>query len=42
MRRFTLLIAALMLLATLAGCATFRGMGEDIENLGKAIKKTVS
>ncbi len=29
-------------LLTLTGCATFRGMGEDIENLGKAIKKSVS
>jgi predicted small secreted protein len=42
MRRVTLLIVALVLLTNLAGCATFRGMGEDIENLGKAIKKSVS
>jgi predicted small secreted protein len=31
-----------MLLLSLAGCATFRGMGEDIENLGKGIKKSIS
>ena len=42
MRHLTLLIVALMLLASLAGCATFRGMGEDIENLGKAMKKSTS
>jgi len=37
-----LFVASLILLAALAGCATFRGMGEDIENLGKAIKKSTS
>jgi predicted small secreted protein len=34
-------ILALFVLA-LAGCATFRGMAEDFENLGRGIKKTVS
>jgi len=42
MQRITLLIVALVLLTSLAGCATFRGMGEDIENLGKAMKKSTS
>jgi predicted small secreted protein len=42
MRRITLLIATLILFVTLAGCATFHGMGEDIENLGKAIKRSIS
>jgi len=42
MRRVTLIIGLLMLITCLTGCATFRGMGEDIENLGKAMKKSTS
>jgi len=42
MRRLPLILAALLLLVTLAGCATVRGMGEDIENLGKAMKKSTT
>jgi predicted small secreted protein len=42
MRRATLIIGVLMLVAFLAGCATFRGMGEDIENLGKSMKRSTS
>jgi len=35
-------ILVALLLIVLAGCATFRGMAEDTENLGRGIKKTVS
>lgn len=42
MRRPIVLFVALMLLISLAGCATLRGMGEDFENLGKGLKKTIS
>lgn len=42
MRRLSLIVMALILLAGLAGCATFRGMGEDIQNIGKGIKKSTS
>jgi predicted small secreted protein len=33
-----------LLLVVLAseGCATIRGMGEDIQNLGRAVKRSVS
>ncbi len=41
MRR-TVSILIVLLLTLLAGCATFRGMAEDTENLGRGIKKTVS
>ncbi|OGB94678.1 MAG: entericidin [candidate division NC10 bacterium RBG_16_65_8] len=42
MRKLSLIVIALILLAGLAGCATFRGMGEDIQNIGKGIKKSTS
>jgi entericidin A len=42
MQRTMRLVIAFLLLLSLAGCATFRGMGEDIENLGKGIKKSIS
>jgi predicted small secreted protein len=42
MHKPTFLLVALVLLLGLAACATFRGMGEDFENLGKGIKSTVS
>jgi len=41
MRRMISILVALLLIV-LAGCATFRGMAEDTENLGRGIKKTVS
>ena len=41
MRR-TVSILIVLLLIVLAGCATFRGMAQDTENLGRGIKKTVS
>ena len=41
MRRMISILAALLLIV-LAGCATFRGMAEDTENLGRGMKKTIS
>jgi predicted small secreted protein len=38
MRRLIALAALVLLVATLGGCATFRGMGEDIKTLGQAIE----
>lgn len=35
-------VVLVLLLIILTGCATLRGMGEDAENLGKGIKKTVA
>lgn len=35
-------LVIMLLLIPLNGCATLRGMGEDAENLGKALKKTLS
>jgi predicted small secreted protein len=37
-----MLCAALLVVLTLQGCATIRGMGEDIQSLGRAIKRSVS
>ena len=34
-----ILILLTGLLLTLSGCETMKGLGEDIENAGKAIKK---
>lgn len=41
MKKRTLLLLALLLIV-LGGCATVRGMAEDMENLGKGLKKTIS
>jgi len=41
MKKRTLLLLAVLLIV-LGGCATVRGMAEDIENLGKGLKKTIS
>ena len=41
MQRTVRLLIAFLLLLSLAGCATFWGMGEDIENLGKGIKGSI-
>jgi predicted small secreted protein len=35
-------IVIALALIVLAGCATFRGMAQDFENLGRGINKTVS
>lgn len=40
--RKTILLLLALLLFVFGGCATIRGMGEDIQNLGKGIKKTFS
>jgi predicted small secreted protein len=41
MKKRTLLLLALLSIV-LGGCATVRGMAEDVENLGRGLKKTVS
>ena len=41
MRRMISILVALFLIV-LAGCATFRGMAQDFENLGRGMKKTAS
>jgi predicted small secreted protein len=41
MKKTTLLLLGLLLILS-GGCATVRGMAEDIQNLGKGLKKTVS
>jgi predicted small secreted protein len=43
MKRKTLPLWALLLaVLTLEGCATTRGIGEDLQGLGRALKKAVS
>jgi predicted small secreted protein len=43
MKRKTLLLwASLLVVLALEGCATVRGMGEDVQSLGRAIKRAVS
>ena len=43
MKNKTLLFWALLLIVlTLEGCATLRGIGEDIQSLGRALKRAVS
>jgi predicted small secreted protein len=43
MKRKMLFLSALLLVVfSLEGCATLRGMGEDIQNLGRGLKRTVS
>jgi predicted small secreted protein len=44
MKKKRLLLSALLLvvLALVEGCATIRGMGEDIQSLGRALKRAVS
>lgn len=41
MRRAVGLLLAILLMAS-AGCATMRGLGEDIQSLGRGIKKVFS
>lgn len=36
------LCALLLMVIVLQGCATVRGIAEDIQNLGRGLKKTVS
>lgn len=42
MRRLCLLLIAFLLAGSLAGCATFRGLGEDIQSLGKKLEDKAS
>jgi len=43
MKKKTLLLWALLLVVlALEGCATLRGIGEDIQSLGRALKRAVS
>jgi predicted small secreted protein len=37
-----LLWASLLVVLASEGCATIRGMGEDIQSLGRAVKRAVS
>ncbi|HEX2227021.1 MAG TPA: entericidin A/B family lipoprotein [Candidatus Binatia bacterium] len=37
-----LLCKLILAVLALEGCATVRGIGEDIQSLGRAIKRTVS
>jgi predicted small secreted protein len=37
-----LLVAALLVVFALEGCSTARGIGEDIQSLGRAIKRVFS
>jgi len=43
MKKKTLLLwAVLLVVLALEGCATISGMGEDIQSLGRALKRAVS
>jgi len=42
MRGLILLLVALLLASGLDGCATFRGLGEDIQHLGKKLEDKAS
>jgi predicted small secreted protein len=43
MKKKTLFLSALLLVVSaLEGCATIRGIGEDIQSLGRALKRAVS
>jgi predicted small secreted protein len=40
MKKRMLLLCALLIV--LEGCATLRGIGEDIQSLGRGVKRTIS
>ncbi len=43
MKKKRLLLSALLLIVIASeGCATVRGIGEDIQRLGRAVKRAVS
>ncbi len=42
MHRLLWLVMVSLLAISVAGCATMRGVGEDLKNLGKGIEKSVS
>jgi predicted small secreted protein len=41
-KKMLLLWALLIVVFALEGCATLRGIGEDIQSLGRGLKRTVS
>jgi predicted small secreted protein len=41
MKKLVFLLVVVLLIAS-AGCATFRGMGEDFHNLGRGLEETFS
>jgi predicted small secreted protein len=41
-RRLFLLLIGFLVAGSLAGCATFRGLGEDIQTLGKKLENKAS
>jgi len=42
MKKKTLLLLLLLVVLALEGCATMRGLGEDIQNLGRVLKRAAS
>ena len=43
MKKKRLFLSALLLVVlAVEGCATIRGMGEDIQSIGRAVKRAVS
>ncbi len=42
MRRLIFGVVGLVLAIAFGGCATLRGMAEDLQNLGKGLKESVS
>jgi predicted small secreted protein len=41
-KKMLLLWLLLLVVLALEGCATLRGIGEDIQSLGRALKRAVS
>jgi predicted small secreted protein len=41
-KKILLLWVSLLVVVALEGCATVRGMGEDIQSFGRALKRAVS
>lgn len=42
MRKRVSFLAVVLVVIVLGGCATFRGVGQDFESLGKGINKQMS
>lgn len=42
MKKKTLLLLLLLVVLALEGCATIRGLGEDIQNLGRVLRRAAS
>jgi len=41
-KKTLILLALVVIVSVIGGCATVRGMAEDVQNLGRGLKKTVS